>query len=78
VGDKKGGKTTKFFSNMQSLTKQVLDEINLPLKLIHMVRNPYDNIATMVIRSLKIRTEDALSSKRKVRVLASLTIRGVL
>ena len=63
---------------MQSLTKQVLDEINLPLKLIHMVRNPYDNIATMVIRSLKIRTEDALSSKRKVRVLASLTIRGVL
>ena len=31
-----------------------------------MVRNPYDNIATMTLRSLKIRTQDAHAAKNKV------------
>ena len=67
LGDKKGGKATKFFSTMQKVTNEVLDKINLPIKLVHMVRNPYDNIATMTLRSLKIRTQDAHAAKSKVR-----------
>ena len=66
LGDKKGGKATKFFSTMQKVTNEVLDKINLPIKLVHMVRNPYDNIATMTLRSLKIRTQDAHAAKSKI------------
>jgi hypothetical protein len=68
IGDKKGGKATKFFSRMEEVTNEILDEINLPVKLIHMVRNPYDNIATMILRSMKIHTQDAIVSKKQVRV----------
>ena len=68
IGDKKGGKTSKFLSTQkhQELTKDVLDEIDLPIRLIHMVRNPYDNIATMTFRSLQILTDKAKASEKKV------------
>ncbi len=66
IGDKKGGKATKFLINKQKVANEVLHEINLPIKLVHMVRNPYDNVATMTLRSLGIRTHDALAAENKV------------
>ena len=76
IGDKKGGKTTKFLSKKQwgELTEEVLDEINLPLRLIHMVRNPFDNIATMTFRSLEILTDKAKVMEKKVYNLALIDL----
>ena len=66
IGDKKGGKATKFLSSKQKIANEVLHEINLPIKLVHMVRNPYDNVATMTLRSLGIPTHDAFAAGNKV------------
>ncbi|XP_028411219.1 uncharacterized protein LOC114533817 [Dendronephthya gigantea] len=66
IGDKKGGKATKFFSYKQKVAKEVLDTINLPVKLIHMVRNPYDNVATMVFRYLKLGPTESIALKEKI------------
>lgn len=76
IGDKKGGKTSKFLSKKKwgKLREEVLDEINLPLRLIHMVRNPFDNIATMTFRSLEISTDKAKATEKKVYDLALLDL----
>lgn len=53
IGDKHGGKTTKLFlSNpvlFQSHFNKLRTLIKLPIKVIHVIRNPYDNIATIAI-----------------------------
>lgn len=68
IGDKKGGKTSEFLSGKQwqNLSKELLDEVNLPVRLIHIVRNPYDNIATRTFKSLDMSTEEVKASKTKV------------
>ena len=60
IGDKKGGKTTgqlKKLDNMNALNEiqQVLKPI--PMKFLHVIRNPYDNIATMLLRALDKRND---------------------
>jgi hypothetical protein len=53
IGDKKGGKTTLLFMKNHEETLKRLQtfqaKINLPFKFIHVVRNPFDNIATMAL-----------------------------
>lgn len=50
IGDKKGGSTTRLLNNNIHLLNR-LNEFGKKLKLIHVIRNPFDNIAT---RALKI------------------------
>ncbi|XP_062516892.1 uncharacterized protein LOC134192206 [Corticium candelabrum] len=54
IGDKKGGGTTRMLSSVRST--DVVDElkraVNVPVRFLHVIRNPYDNIATMAIRSV--------------------------
>ena len=54
IGDKNGGRTALILSQLGSLS--VLQEINhaiqVPMKFIHVHRNPFDNIATMMLRAL--------------------------
>lgn len=60
IGSKKGGMTTKLLvksENMKAL-KQLQQHLGISFKFLHVVRNPYDNIATMLLRSLHKR-EDA-------------------
>ncbi|MBK8807397.1 MAG: sulfotransferase domain-containing protein [Bacteroidales bacterium] len=45
IGDKKGGLSTKRFIKKNNIS-QIQNQI--PLKFIHVVRNPFDNIATMI------------------------------
>ena len=68
IGDKKVKHASKYLSGKewQQLRKEVLDEIDLPLRLIHIVRNPFDNIATMTFRSLEMSTDEAKASEKKV------------
>ena len=53
IGDKKGGKTTAAFLANNKLFQNRLNKlrtvVNLPIKVIHVIRNPYDNIATLAI-----------------------------
>lgn len=54
IGDKKGGRTTRLLASNNNLLGNMSKTVNLPIKIIHVVRNPFDNIATMVLRKLKI------------------------
>ena len=63
IGDKNGGKTTALFFtkplNWEQVFLKLKSVLSIPIKVIHVVRNPYDNIATSVIyrsKGLKIRT----------------------
>ena len=33
----------------------IMTTVNVPFKFLHVVRNPYDNIATMLLRTKKMR-----------------------
>jgi hypothetical protein len=46
IGDKKAGKTTHLLENYPELIAQLGATVNLPLKFIHIVRNPFDMITT--------------------------------
>lgn len=54
IGDKQGeGTTLRIQSNSGSL-QRLRETINVPLKFIHIMRNPYDNIATMSKKTPKL------------------------
>ena len=57
IGDKKGTATSSLLRNSENF--QVLDEmqnaLQIPLKFIHVIRNPFDNIATKLLRQLDSR-----------------------
>ena len=64
IGDKRGGTSSRRLFELQSLsllakTKEV---VQIPLKIIHVVRNPFDNITTMVTRAMKVTHKHGLSS----------------
>jgi hypothetical protein len=50
IGDKRGGDTSRRLARDFSLLDRLRRRVGLPLKVIHVVRNPYDNIATMCLR----------------------------
>ena len=54
IGDKKGGRTSKVLTNSSKMS--ILEEINqvvqVPMRFIHVTRNPFDNIATMMLRTI--------------------------
>ncbi|MCF8106021.1 MAG: sulfotransferase [Desulfohalobiaceae bacterium] len=45
IGDKKGGKSTRDIGFRPDLLDLLLRKIPLPVKFIHVVRNPFDNIS---------------------------------
>ena len=53
IGDKKGGSTAVMFRKDHDKFESALDKlksiVSLPIKVIHVIRNPYDNIATSVL-----------------------------
>ena len=69
IGDKKGGKTSAILDNPDQM--KVLEEISktvqVPLKFIHVTRNPFDNISTMMLRALGSRDEVRGEEAEKVR-----------
>ncbi|KAL9959644.1 hypothetical protein ACROYT_G032984 [Oculina patagonica] len=56
IGDKKGGKTTMALAqNQMSVLEEINQVVQVPMKFIHVTRNPFDNIATMLLRSTQSR-----------------------
>jgi hypothetical protein len=52
LGDKKGGRSTLQLGEDFTLLTEFKEVIGLPLKVLHVMRNPLDNITTMIIRHL--------------------------
>lgn len=50
IGDKKGGRSTRRLGSDPDLLDRVKRILGTSLRIIHVVRNPYDNIATMYQR----------------------------
>tara|TARA_B100000315_G_scaffold252780_2_gene290271 strand:+ start:3096 stop:3950 length:855 start_codon:yes stop_codon:yes gene_type:complete len=53
IGDKKGGKSSLRLLENPELLEILRTTVRLPLKIFHVVRNPYDNIATKYCRRLQ-------------------------
>lgn len=50
IGDKRGRASTKILGREPHLMGALRSHMNMPLRVIHHVRNPFDNIATMARR----------------------------
>jgi len=51
IGDKSGGWTTRMLERKPKLLRKILNRSRLPVKWIHVVRNPYDMLATSTKRA---------------------------
>jgi len=60
VGDSKASVTARKLVKSPALLKQVFNSIDDQIKLIHVVRNPYDNISTLSIHGESL--EEAINS----------------
>ena len=52
IGDKKGGTTAELLAYHHEKWVQsfnIVKSLNLPMKVVHVMRNPYDNIGTMIL-----------------------------
>ncbi len=56
IGDKKGGRSTRRLAQYPSLLRRLHNRVGVPLRFIHVVRNPFDNIATIHRRSTRERS----------------------
>ncbi len=57
IGDKRGGRTSMILSERFSLIDKLKQEIPVPVKIIHVVRNPFDNIVTRAHQGNEVRKE---------------------
>jgi hypothetical protein len=51
IGDKKGAKTTSRLISKPFLLKEFEELIGKPIKMIHVIRDPFDSIATIMIKA---------------------------
>ncbi|KAJ7357589.1 hypothetical protein OS493_024401 [Desmophyllum pertusum] len=56
IGDKKAGTTTERLDKPEGLQdlQELQNTVVIPVKLIHVIRNPFDNIATICTRRLQV------------------------
>jgi len=59
IGDKHGEYTVCTLANNPKLLQKLKDVVKVPIKFVHIVRNPFDNIATMAIKNV---TRNSLDS----------------
>lgn len=50
--------------------ENIMKTVNIPFKFLHVVRNPYDNIATMLLRTKNARVN--MKPDFKVKIIKSL------
>lgn len=67
IGDKRGGDSARRLSRDFTLLDRLRETVKVPVKVVHVVRNPYDNIATMVLRG------DARTLPLAIELYRSLT-----
>lgn len=57
IGDKHGEFTVTTLANNPKLLEKLQNVVKVPIKFIHVVRNPYDNIATFAIKTASYRRD---------------------
>jgi hypothetical protein len=57
IGDKRGGRTSLLLTENFSMIEKIRNEIPVPVRFIHVVRNPFDNIVTRVQQGNDVRKE---------------------
>lgn len=60
IGDKRGGSSTDMLDYHPEVLDRLRRIVAVPLRILHVVRNPFDNIATISARS-QISLEEAMS-----------------
>ncbi|MEY2567263.1 MAG: hypothetical protein QOE35_1792 [Actinomycetota bacterium] len=50
IGDKKGAQSTRILTAHANVLDKVRATVKVPLRVVHVVRNPFDNISTMAER----------------------------
>ena len=53
IGDKKGSGSNKIIRKNPEILDILRDQVDLSVKFIHVTRNPYDNITTMMLKNQK-------------------------
>ncbi len=48
IGDKRGSGSNRIIRDNPDILKVLSNEIDVPIKFVHVLRNPYDNITTMI------------------------------
>lgn len=59
IGDKRGGGLTRYLAAIPDILQRTRRLVGVPLRLIHVVRNPFDNISAMSIWN-KLTLEEAV------------------
>ena len=54
IGDKRAGRSTHRLGEHPELLEALRRTVGVPIRVIHVVRNPYDNIATMAWRGQRL------------------------
>ena len=71
IGDKKAALSAIKLSKNPQLLEQIKKTVAVPIKIIHIMRNPYDNITTMFKKSDRKRTK-ALNFRETIEYYFSL------
>jgi hypothetical protein len=61
IGDKKGGESSRYLYKDPQLLTRIRNTVKVPLKVFHVVRNPFDSITTMFKRGNQPTLEDAFT-----------------
>ena len=71
IGDKKGGGSARLYAQnsteFQRIYKKLLEMIQIPVVIVHCVRNPFDIISTKLLYHVKFRQEARLNRTAKFR-----------
>jgi len=70
IGDKKGGQTAQLLDKLGDLSilEEIKQVVQVPMKFIHVHRNPFDNIAAIALRGTEslVRKELVKVSRRLI------------
>lgn len=76
VGDKKGNGSARLLRRDPDALRRILDRVPVPLHAIHVVRNPYDNIATKALRTGRRLADAAETYFANAETIADLRTRN--
>lgn len=57
IGDKKGSRTNQLLTERINLIERLKEEMPVPVRIIHVIRNPFDNIVARASKGYDVRQE---------------------
>ena len=78
VGDKKGNGSARLLRRDPDALRRILDHVPVPVHAVHVVRNPYDNIATKALRTRRSLADAAAIYFANAEKIAELRARDAI